>query len=144
MTVSPATGQEQGTQRTQRTRLFYLVMAVALGGILLASRPLETSRLPNLCLPDMLAGIPCITSGLTRGFHAISLGQVRAALAYHPLSLLLYGLAIFHLLVACLRFLGWKSCLLRIPNLVKVMLWGTIGLLIVFWIPRVLDTLLVR
>jgi hypothetical protein len=141
MRVSPATGQGRVVQRT---RLFYLVMALAVGGILLASRPLEPSRLPNMCLPDMLVGIPCITSGLTRGFHAISLGQVRAALAYHPLSLLLYGVAIFHLLVACLRLMGWKSRLLRIPNPVPVMLWGTIGLLIVFWIPRVFATLLVR
>ncbi len=140
-TMSPATGQ--GCEG-QRTRLFYLVMALVLAGILLASRPLEPSRLPNMCLPDMLAGIPCITSGLTRGFHAISLGQVRAALAYHPLSLLLYAVAIFHLLLACLRLLGWKSRLLRIPDRVQVMLWGTIGLLVVFWIPRVLATLLVR
>ena len=141
MAVSPAPGQERVAQRT---RLFYLAMALALGGILLVSRPLEPSRLPNMCLPDMLVGIPCITSGLTRGFHAISLGQVRAALAYHPLSLLLYGVVIFHLLVACLRLLGWKSRLLRVPNPVRVMLWGTIGLLIVFWIPRVVATLLVR
>lgn len=141
MTRSPATGQ---ARVTLRTRLFYIGMALALVGILLASRPLEPSRLPNVCLPDMLVGIPCITSGLTRGFHAISQGQVRAALAYHPLSPLLYGVAIFHLLVACLRLLGWKSRLLRIPNPVQVMLWGTIGLLFVVWIPRVLATVLVR
>ena len=141
MTMSPVTGQRRVAQRT---RLFYLVMALALGGILLVSRPLEPSRLPNMCLPDMLVGIPCITSGLTRGFHAISLGQVRAALAYHPLSPLLYGMTIFHLLLACLRLLGWRSRLLRIPNSVQVMLWGTIGLLFVFWIPRVLGSLLGR
>ena len=139
VTSSPATGQERVTQRT---RLFYLVMALALAGILLASRPLEPSRLPNVCLPDMLVGIPCITSGLTRGFHAISLGQVRAALAYHPLSLLLYGVTIFHLLVACLRLFGWKARLVRIPDPVQAMLWGTIGLLTLFWIPRVLSVLL--
>ena len=126
MTRSPATGQKRVTQHT---RLFYLVMALVLAGILLASRPLELSRLPNVCLPDMLVGIPCITSGLTRGFHALSLGQVRAALAYHPLSPLLYGMTFFHLLLACLRFLGWRSRLLRIPNPVQAMLWGTIGLL---------------
>jgi hypothetical protein len=127
---------------TQRPRLFYLVMALVLAGILLASRPVEPSRLPNMCLPDMLAGIPCITSGLTRGFHAISLGQVRSALAYHPLSLLLYGVTIVHLLVAGFRLLGWKARLLPIPNPVQAMLWGTIGLLILFWIPRVLAVVL--
>jgi hypothetical protein len=141
LTKSPATGQDRVTRRT---RLFYLVMAIALAGILLASRPLEPSGLPKVCLPDMLVGIPCITSGLTRGFHAISLGQVRAALAYHPLSPLLYGMTLFHLLVACLRLLGWRSRLLRIPNPVQAMLWGTIGLLFVFWVPRVLGSLLGR
>ena len=141
LTRPPAPGQER---EARRTRLFYLVMAIAMAGILLASRPLEPSRLPNVCLPDILVGIPCITSGLTRGFHAISLGQVRAALAYHPLSPLLYGMTIFHLLLACLRLLGWRSRLLQIPNSVQVMLWGTIGLLFVFWIPRVLGSLLGR
>ena len=139
LTRTPATGRDRASRRP---RIFYLVMALALGGILLASRPLEPSRLPNVCLPDMLAGIPWITSGLTRGFHAISLGQVRTALAYHPLSPLLYGMAIFHLLLACLRLLGWRTRLLRIPNPVQAMLWGTIGLLFVFWIPRVLAPLL--
>ena len=141
MTRSSATGQEGVAQRT---RLFYLVMALVLAGILLASRPLEPSQLPNVCLPDMLVGIPCITSGLTRGFHAISLGQVRAALAYHPLSLFLYVATVFHLLVACLRLLGWKWRLLRISNPVQAMLWGTIGLLFVFWIPRVVAIVLGR
>jgi hypothetical protein len=128
----------------QRTRLFYLTMALVLGGILLASRVVEPSRLPNMCLPDMLVGVPCITSGLTRAFHAISLGQLRTALAYHPLSLLLYGVAILHLLLACLRLLGWKARLIRIPNPVPMMVWTTVGLLFVFWIPRVLATLLAR
>lgn len=140
-TRADASGQSQAPQRT---RLFYLAMALALGGILLASRPLEPSRLPNVCLPDMLIGVPCITTGLTRAFHAISLGQLRAALAYHPLSVLLYGVTIFHLLVACLRLLGWRFRLLRIPDPVHVMLWGTFGLLFVFWILRVLATLLVQ
>ena len=139
LTRAPVPGKGRATERT---RLFYLAMAMALAGILLASRPLEPSRLPNVCLPDMLVGIPCITNGLTRGFHAISLGQVRAALAYHPLSPLLYGMTIFHLLLACLRLLGWRPRLLRMPNPVRAMLWGTIGLLFLFWIPRVFASLL--
>jgi len=122
---------------TQRSRLFYLVMALVLGGMLLASRLVEPSRLPNVCLPDMLFGIPCITTGLTRAFHAISLGQLHIALAHHPLSLLLYGLMVFHILLALFRFLGWKARLIRLPNRVQAMIWGTIGLLVLSWIPRV-------
>jgi len=90
----------------------------------------------------MLLGIPCITSGLTRAFHAISLGQFGAALAHHPLSLLLYGVTILHLLVACLRLLGWETRLIKISNPVQAMIWATIGLLFLFWIPRVLRVLL--
>lgn len=138
LTGAPVTGQGRVAQRTRR---FYLAMALILGGILLASRLVELSRLPNMCLPDMLLGIPCITSGLTRAFHAISLGQLRTALAYHPLGLLLYGVAVLHLLLACLRLLGWKARLIRIPNRVPAMVWATIGLLFIFWIPRVLATL---
>lgn len=141
LTGGPATGQGQALPRT---RLFYLAMALILGCVLVASRTMEPSRLPNLCLPDMLFGVPCITSGLTRAFHAISLGQFGTALAYHPLSLLLYGIAILHLIVACLRLLGWKTRLIKFPNPVQVMGWGTIGLLVVFWIPRVFGVLLSR
>jgi hypothetical protein len=121
-----------------RPRLFYLAMALFLGAVLLASRFIDPSKLPNMCLPDLFFGVPCITSGLTRAFRAISLGQYRVALAYHPLSLLLYGLTIFHLIVACLRLLGWKFRLVRIQNPVQAMVWGTIGLLIIVWVARLL------
>jgi hypothetical protein len=141
LTRGQATGQNQVTQRT---RLFYLTMALVLGGILLASRSVEPSRLPNMCLLDMLVGLPCITSGLTRAFHAISWGQLRTGVVHHPLSLLLYGLTVFHLLVACLRLMGWKSRLIRIRNPVQVMVWGTIGVLFVVWIPRVLAMVLTQ
>jgi hypothetical protein len=125
-----------------RTRLYYLAMVLVLGGLLVASKPVEPSRLPNVCLPDVLFGVPCITTGLTRGFHAISLGQLDTALAYHLLSPFLYGMVIVHLLLACLRLLGWRARLIPMPNRVQVMVWGTIGLLFVFWIPRVLAMVL--
>ncbi|MFN2218082.1 MAG: DUF2752 domain-containing protein [Anaerolineae bacterium] len=132
------------SETAYRTRLFYLIMALVLGGLLLASKPVEPSRLPNVCLPDILFGVPCITTGLTRGFHAVSLGQLDTALAYHPLSPFLYGIVIAHLLLACLRLVGWRARLIPISNRVQVMVWGTIGLLFVFWIPRVLAMVLAR
>ncbi len=135
----PARSITEQNQITQRTRLFYLTMALVLSGTLLASRLVEPSQLPNVCLPDMLLGVPCITTGLSRAFHAISLGQLHLALFYHPLSLFLYGLMVLHILLALLRLLGWKARLIRLPNRVQAMVWGTIGLLIVFWIPRVLE-----
>lgn len=128
----------------QRARLFYLVMALVLGGILLASRFVEPSGLPNVCLPDMLLGVPCITTGLTRAFNAISLGELHIALAYHPLSLFLYGLMVLHLLLALLRLLGWRARLIKLPNRVQAMIWGTIGLLVLSWIPRVLRLVILQ
>ena len=141
MTV--ARGWKAGqNQATDRPRSFYLAMAVVLGGVLLASRALEPPQQINVCLFNLVTGLPCMTCGLTRAFHAISLGDLRQALAYHPLSLILYGLTVFHFLVACLRLLGWRSRLISTPNRVRTMVCGTLGLLFVFWIPRLLVAVL--
>jgi hypothetical protein len=141
MTV--ARGRSVGqNQATDRPRSFYLAMAVVLGCVLLASRSLEPPRQINVCLFNLATGLPCMTCGLTRAFHAISLGHLRQALAYHPLSLVLYGLTVFHFLVACLRLLGWRSRLISAPNGVRAMVGGTLGLLFVFWIPRLLVAVL--
>jgi hypothetical protein len=131
-------------QVADRPRSFYLAMIAVLGGILLCSRFLEPPRFINVCLFKMVTGLPCMTCGLTRAFHAISLGHLQEALAVHPLSLFLYGLIVFHFLVACLRLLGWSSCLVRVPNPVRAMACGTLGLLVVFWIPRLLASALQR
>jgi hypothetical protein len=132
-----------------RPRSFYLAMAAVLGGILLCSRFLEPPRFINVCLFKMVTGLPCMTCGLTRAFHAISLGHLQEALAYHPLSPFLYGLTVFHFLVACLRLLGLGFRLIRpssrrAPNPVRAMACGTLGLLVVFWIPRLLASVLQR
>jgi len=135
--------REQG-QVADRPRPFYLAMALALGSVLLASRFLEPPQAINVCFFNLVTGLPCMTCGLTRAFHAISLGDLRAALAFHPLSLFLYGLAISHLLVACLRLLGWRARLLRTPHPVRAMVSGTLGLLLASWIPRLLISILNR
>jgi hypothetical protein len=131
-------------QVADRPRPFYLAMALALGSVLLASRFLEPPRAVNVCFFNLVTGLPCMTCGLTRAFHAISLGNLRDALAYHPLSLFLYGLTAFHFLVACLRLLGWRARLLRTPHPVRAMVFGTLGLLFVSWIPRLLINILNR
>jgi hypothetical protein len=129
-------------QATDRPRSFYLAMAVVLGGVLLASRVLEPPRQINVCLFNLVTGLPCMTCGLTRAFHALSLGHLRQALAYHPLSLILYSVTVFHFLVASLRLLGWRSRLISTPNRVRTMVCRTLGLLFVFWIPRLLVAVL--
>jgi hypothetical protein len=137
-------GTQGRGQVVDRPRPFYLAMALALGSVLLASRLLEPPQAINVCLFNLVTGLPCITCGLTRAFHAISLGNLRDALAYHPLSLFLYGLAAFHFLVACLRLLGWRARLLRTPRPVQTMVSGTLGLLFFSWIPRLLFSILNR
>jgi hypothetical protein len=91
-----------------------------------------------VCLVDLLLGLPWFTTGLTRAFHAISWGQLRTALGYHPPSVLLYGLAIWHLVLACLRLLGWTRGLIRGSNPIPAMFSQIIAVLIAFWIPRLL------
>jgi len=143
MTVAKGCSVGQN-QATDRPRSFYLAMAGVLGGVLLASRSLEPPRQINVCLFNLATGLPCMTCGLTRAFHAISLGHLRQALTYHPLSLILYGVTVFHFLVACLRLLGWRSRLISAPNRVRAMVCGTLGLLFVFWIPRLLVIVLMQ
>jgi len=111
----------------------HLVSAVALGGILLLSRVVNPSGLPNACLFRRVTGIPCMTCGLTRAFHAISVGDLPGALLLHPLSPLVYGLILLHFLVACLRLAGRE---VQAPRIHAAMLYGTLGLLAAAWILR--------
>lgn len=129
---------------TDRPRSFYLAMAAVLGCVLLASRFLEPPRSINVCLFNLATGLPCMTCGLTRAFYAISHGHLRQALVYHPLSLPLYGLVTLHLLLACLRLLGWRFRLIRTPNPARAMIGWMVGVLFVFWIPRLLVAALGR
>jgi hypothetical protein len=124
------------TQAGEHSGVFYLRMAIILGGVLFTSRYLEPSQLPIICLFRLITGLPCLTSGMTRAFHAISLGHFWEAVGYHPLSPLFYGLTLFHCLVALLRFLGWRRRLLAMQSPVKLMAYGSLTLLFVCWVAR--------
>jgi hypothetical protein len=82
--------------------------ALALGAVLLAARLIDPSSLPEVCIFRILTGIPCMFCGLTRAFHAISLGHFGQAIGYHPLAFPAYGLVVLHFVLACLRAFGWK------------------------------------
>lgn len=127
------------SQTAERGRLFYLGMAVLLGGVLAATCLLEPSRYPSICVFRMLTGLPCMTCGLTRAFHALSLGHFWEAVAYHPLSPLVYGLTVFHLLVASLRLFGWRPRRLALPDPVKRMAGVMVTLLFASWVVRLLE-----
>jgi hypothetical protein len=127
---------------SEHSRVFYLRMALILGSVLVGSRYLEPARLPVICAFRLVTGLPCLTCGMTRAFHAISLGHFREAVAYHPLSPVFYGLTIFHFIVASSRFLGWRTRLLAIQEPVRLMVRGSLGLLFACWIARLLAILL--
>ncbi|MBU0495866.1 MAG: DUF2752 domain-containing protein [Chloroflexi bacterium] len=123
-------------QTGEHRRAFYLLMAITLGSVLVISRYLEPSRVPVLCFFRLMTGLPCLTCGMTRAFHAISLGYFWEAIEYHPLSPLVYGLMLFHCLVAILRFSGWRFHLLVIRSPGKRMVYVSLTLLFVCWIAR--------
>jgi hypothetical protein len=76
--------------------------------------------------------------GLTHAFHALSTGNLEAAVEYHPLVFLAYGLAVFYFALNLLQATGWKYSK-PIPG------FGTSTLKIVFvfftvvWVFRILS-----
>jgi hypothetical protein len=112
----------------------HLVRSAALGCVLVASRLIEPSALPEMCLFKMITGIPCMFCGLTHSFHAISLGHFREAIAYHPLGLLAYGLVVFHFLTGCLRLSGRQFPKLMPQFDVSTMMKSTFVLFALVWI----------
>jgi hypothetical protein len=126
----------QQARAGEHSRGFYLRMAIILGSVLVASRYLEPSRLPVVCVFRLATGLPCLTCGMTRAFHAISLGHFGEAIGYHPLSPIFYGLTVFHCLVACFRFLGWRLHPLTAQEPTRLMVYGSLTLLFTCWVAR--------
>jgi len=126
------------SQTAERGRAFYLGMAVLLGGVLAATCLLEPSRYFSICAFRMLTGLPCMTCGLTRALHALSTGHFREAVTYHPLGPLIYGLTVFHFLVACLRLFGWEPQRLLLFAPVSRMARIILTLLFACWVVRLL------
>jgi hypothetical protein len=77
-----------------------------------------------------------MTCGMTRAFHAISVGHLQEAVAYHGLSPLFYALTVFHLLIAVLRLLGWRRRFPWARLSVRSMVYGSLALLAVHWVVR--------
>lgn len=120
------------------SRLTYFAATVGLGAVLIVSRFVDPADLPPaLCLPDMIAGIPCLTTGLTRSFHSTANGQLADAARFHPLGPFFFLLTIVFFGLACLRLCGWKRPL-PIPNEDRL-LFGLLALLGVWWVVRLLE-----
>ena len=123
------------SQLESRRSLTYLGMVTALSGVLVTSRFLEPTTLPELCLFKIITGIECMFCGLTRGFHALSHGHFHAAIDFHPLAPLAYLLVVFHLVLASLRLIGWlPRYKLKVSPL--KMFYGSFVFFTAFWIIR--------
>ncbi len=122
----------------QRRRAFYGVIAAGLGAMLAVSRWVAPGDLPPLiCVPDVLIGIPCLTTGLTRAFHATANGRLAAAVDFHPVGPFFFLVTIWHLAIFSARSLGWQRPLLTMRRPLRAMLLVTLILLGSVWIARV-------
>lgn len=116
-----------------------VAIAIALGGILVASRFIEPSSLPNICIFRAITGLPCMFCGLTHAFHAISLGNFDEAITYHPLAFLAYGLVVFYFALSCLSIFD-----LKYPKFIpdfenSTMMKATFVVFTLFWILRIVN-----
>ena len=133
---------ERFIQDESRRYSTYLLMVATLGGILVTSRFLDPTTLPELCLFKLITGFDCMFCGLTRAFHEISLGNFQEAISYHPLAPLVYLLVVFHLVIASMRLMGLNyPRVVKKPNTTK-MFHATFVLFTLFWILRNLVMLL--
>jgi len=111
-------------------------MVAALSGVLITSRFLEPTTLPELCLFKILTGLDCMFCGLTRAFHAISLGYFQEAINFHPLAPLAYLLVIFHLILAGMRLFGLTLPRTALSVSPLKMFYATFAFFTAFWIVR--------
>jgi hypothetical protein len=122
-------------QTTDHSCKFYLIIVAILGSVLLFSLLIEPSRFKfiDVCLFHILTGLPCMTCGMTRAFHSISLGNLREAIDYHPLSILLYILVVAHFIIAVFGIFGLKLNIYRIH---RVFPYIVLGIFFIFWTLR--------
>jgi len=114
----------------------YPVMFAALSGVLVVSRFLEPTTLPELCLFKIITGLDCMFCGLTRAFHAISNGHIQVAINFHPLAPLAYLLVLFHLVLAGLRSFGIALPRTQLRVSPMQMFYATFAFFTAFWIIR--------
>ena len=121
-------------RKTSRSLRYYLIMAGILVSVLLASRLLIPSRvIVNVCLFNMVTGLPCMTCGMTRAFHSISMGNFKEAINYHPLSIFTYILAVFHFFVAVAGICGLE---INIYKIHRIFPYIVLGIFFIFWMLR--------
>ena len=88
-------------RRRLLVRLSLALLALAGGGVLLwavaAHEPTEATFFPK-CVFHSVTGLHCVGCGLTRSLHSWLTGDVRQAVAWHPLSVVVLPLLAWHAL----------------------------------------------
>jgi uncharacterized protein DUF2752 len=74
-----------------------LLLRALMGGYALFAAAAPLTRVPSLCPFRQLTGLRCPLCGLTRATRALTRGEVRDALALHPLAPLLWLAALMAL-----------------------------------------------
>ena len=97
--------------------------------------PTESDYFPK-CQFHAVTGWHCVGCGLTRSAHSWLNGDVPQALAWHPLSFIIFPYLAYHVAVGLWRWLWGPR-----PNRRRWMapgwlMWSFAGLLIAFWIAR--------
>ena len=115
-------------------QMSYAFYAAALGGVLLLSRFINPDALPGMCIFRSLTGIPCMFCGLTHAFHAISMGDFQAALNFHPLAFVAYGLVILHMLLFLMLALDRHERIPRWKVKPNTLLLATFAFFTLVWI----------
>ena len=121
------------SQTTNHSRRFYLIIGGILGSVLLISRLLEPPSHINSCLFNIVTDLPCMTCGMTRAFHSISMGYFKESINYHPLGIFTYVLVVFHFFLAILGICGLK---LNIHRVHRAFPYVVLGIFFIFWMLR--------
>lgn len=86
---------------------------------------------------EALTGLPCATTGMTRGLLALLRGEYRVSLDYNP-----FAVPLAVLFAGSLAGLAWVRCFRGRWRLPVQMLWAWMGLLGVAWIVQILRWML--
>ncbi len=125
--------------RGLRRRVVLLGWLLAPGAALLVALTATRWGL-DLCVFHRLTHLPCPGCGMTRAVLALLRGEVRAALAYHPLSPLLVAVVgawwVNNLLAA-----SGRARLFRAPAHAGQLAWVGIAVVLGVWLARLADYL---
>jgi len=125
-------------QAAKRDGHIHLIVSVVSGTVLLAAKYVEPSKLPPICLFRAWTGLPCMTCGMTRAFHAIALGEFLEAFQYHPLGPIFYLAFYIHFCVSSWYVFRGADRPAVSPIAIGRMVNWALVLLSVCWIARLM------